>query len=130
MTGQAHNKQPQLRTLQPEAWGDRMRRARDRRPVNAVEERISRIVPVGRNTIVRLERMQAPPTDRRRRLIAVLALLSYGIDPRDLGFDPAEDLPSGLDEKRCLDVLDPQSACNTDNWAGLFDLVQSGHSAA
>lgn len=129
MTGKTRE-QVSLRTLEPEAWGDRMRRARGRRQVSAVEDRISRIVPVGRNTIIRLERMHTPPGDRRRRLIAVLALLSYGIDPADLGFDTAADLPSGLDEKKCLDVLGPQIACNTDNRTSPGYLDQTGHCAA
>lgn len=95
-----------------ETWGERLRRARGRRALEAVATSISHVYVISHTTIARLEKLTDKPTKLKQRRIAVLALLSYGYDPEDFGLS-LDDLPSQLDllgvmdyfRSRCDDLL-------------------------
>lgn len=82
--------------LTPEPWGNRMARARElagftlRQVETALDNEISRA------TVGRLEKLDAEPTDKRRRRQAVTLLVLYGFDPADFGLND-DDAPSIID---------------------------------
>ena len=89
--------------LPPEPWGRRMRRAREDyaglsqdRAVDA----ISQVALVDATTIGRLERLEEPPTSPKRRRMAYLLCLVYGLDPEQFGLDDG-DVPPGI--RRLID---------------------------
>jgi transcriptional regulator with XRE-family HTH domain len=93
-----------LAELGEETFGERLHRARVRRGVHlrTLAERVSLCWPVSYGLIHRLESEVGPPTDRRRRIIAVLAVLALGYEPSAFGLS-REDVPPGMD----LAALDP-----------------------
>lgn len=88
---------PPLRTLGPETFGDRFRRARETsgRSLREAEEAVAQFLPTSRNSLNRLEQLDTAPADRRRRALAYLVLVAYGFDPLDFGLADT-DLPAGL----------------------------------
>lgn len=76
-----------LQTLDTETWGERVARARTRSGVSLKEAaaRVSQFEQVSYTSLMRLERLGSVPSDGRRRIIAYLALVSYGYDPEDFG---------------------------------------------
>lgn len=87
-----------LERLPEETWGWRMKRAREDYAAwslaKAVEE-ISPYVLTSTGTISRLEDLDHVPPDRRRRRLAYVAAVAYGLDPAQFGLGP-QDAPEGL----------------------------------
>ena len=77
----------QLRTLPPEPWGVRLRRAREMHGFSQDEAaaRIADFIETSGATLSRLEKLDRPPTSRKRRRLAWALCVSYGVDPEDLG---------------------------------------------
>lgn len=95
-----------LERLAAEPFGAKLRRAREARRLQTreVAQIVSRVVMVSHATIARLEKELNAPTDRRRRSVAVLCALLYGIEPEDFGLS-LEDLPPLLDGRRIGEQL-------------------------
>lgn len=91
----AHNL-AQLPSLPPEPWGDKLRRARGRLTQPQAAELAGRyIAQPDAATISRLEKRDAVPADRRRRNLAYILCLVYGVSPTDLDVGP-DDAPSAM----------------------------------
>jgi hypothetical protein len=76
--------------LGEENWGERVRRARNRRGVGlkeAARHLSEAFQPVGINTLQRMEMLPAPPSDRKRLLLAAVYIASLGYDPADFDID-------------------------------------------
>ena len=103
-----------LESLGDETWGERFLRARRRSGVrlDRAAELISLVVPTSYGTLVRLEQATEQPRSQRQRLVALLALLVYGIDPQDFGLSKS-DLPPAIDEERVADLLKRQKRCTS-----------------
>jgi hypothetical protein len=72
--------------------------------------RVSELLPVSYSSLMRLESMQEPPTDQRRRLLAYLTLVAYGYDPTQFGLE-REDLPKWVTPKVLADLRIAQKPC-------------------
>lgn len=96
----------QLRRLDDEPFGSRLRRAREASGIElrTAAESISQLMFTSHTRLNRLEKMDKPPADPQRRALAYLAMLVYGFDPSQLGLSP-EDLPKGLRANAALEAL-------------------------
>ncbi len=72
---------------------------------------ISQVLPTSYGTLVRLEQATEAPGDLRRRIVALLALIVYGINPADFGLD-RKDIPPAIDQDRLADLLKRQKSCS------------------
>lgn len=82
-----------LSRLEAEPFGSKMRRAREHADLqmrDAAEVLCDVATLVSYTTIARLEHELTVPRSKKRRAMAMLLLLAYGIDPEDLGLDVAE----------------------------------------
>lgn len=75
-----------LRKLEEEAWGDKVRRAREAAglTMRAAADRIGAVHTTSHRTLAHIEACRDVPTGSRA-LTAYIALLSYGFDPDDFG---------------------------------------------
>jgi hypothetical protein len=89
----------ELGELPPEPWGRRLRRAREDvggyTNVDRAAEKVSRYQLTTGSTLARLEKLDEPPTNRQRRVLATIALIIYGIDPEPFGLG-RDDLPPAI----------------------------------
>jgi hypothetical protein len=85
-----------LRRLRPEPWGDRLARARHEAELNVRQVEEVLFPHITKSSLIRLERLEEVPTDRRSRTRAALVLLLYGFELEGFGVD-ADDLPPLLD---------------------------------
>lgn len=106
MTNRATALATGFRSLPPEPWGDRLRRARQTAPVGRIsQEQAARWIqaatmrPIENSTISRLESSAELPADPGRRRNAYLLCVLYEIDPAELGLGP-DDGPGELAERR------------------------------
>lgn len=86
-------------SLPPEPWGRKMRRAREDVAEWTLDEAaasIGRFYRVTGSTIARLEKLPEVPTDIRRRTLACVAVILYGLGPSEFGLEGERDLPIGL----------------------------------
>lgn len=97
--------------LAEETWGDRLHRAyRNARreqglTYRQVARQVSSVFPVSDATIIKLEEYSEVPPSPRQRLVAFLALLVYGYDPREFELT-AENTPiEGLDLDRVKELI-------------------------
>jgi transcriptional regulator with XRE-family HTH domain len=93
--------------LDEESWGERVARARARSKLSLKEAaaRVSALVPTSYSTLMRLEALDVPPSDVKRRVVAFLALVAYGYDPAAFGLSE-DDLPRRITPAQ-LDALTP-----------------------
>lgn len=84
----------QLRPLPPEPWGFRLKRARELQHFSQehAAERLRDFYVTSEATISRMEALAEPPKTKKRRQLAWALLVSYGVDPTDLGLT-IEDRP-------------------------------------
>lgn len=84
--------------LGEETFGERLHRARVRKGVRlrTLADRVSVCWPVSHALLYRLELEPAPPVDRRRRIIAALAVIALGYEPAVFGLS-RDDVPPGMD---------------------------------
>ena len=68
------------------------------------------MMPVSYSTLMRLEWMDEPPSDDRRKVTAYAAILAYGFDPADFGLDD-DTMPSYVDTERVRDLLIRSTGC-------------------
>lgn len=101
-----------LRALDAETWGERVARARNRSGMSLKEAaaRVSQLLPVSYSTLMRLESMQQPPTDTKRRILAFLTLVAYGYEPQDFGLEPG-DLPRWITPDVLSDLRIAKKPC-------------------
>lgn len=94
-----------LLSLDEETWGERVGRARTRARISLKEAsaRVSRLVPVSYSTLMRLESLPEPPADIKRRLVAYLALSSYGYEPEAFGLS-SRDLPRWMTSEKLSEL--------------------------
>lgn len=57
-------------------------------------ERIGHVMLTHGSTICRLETLDEVPTDRRRRALAFVAAIAYGLDPAQFGVGPSDAPPT------------------------------------
>jgi hypothetical protein len=78
-----------LTRLSAETWGEKLRRARDRARLNVRQAAalIDPYVTTSYATLARIERNSEQRPKGRAAQIAYVALLAYGIDPRDFDLD-------------------------------------------
>lgn len=82
--------------LGEETWGEKVRRARNRRGVGLKEAAYHlslNFQPVGINTLSRLEMETEPPTGRKRLILAAAYVAALGYDPEDFSID-VDELPA------------------------------------
>lgn len=84
----------QLRPLPPEPWGFRLKRARELQHFSQehAAERLRDFYVTSEATISRMEALAEAPKTKKRRQLAWALLVSYGVDPSDLGLG-VEDRP-------------------------------------
>jgi transcriptional regulator with XRE-family HTH domain len=84
--------------LGEETFGERLHRARVRRGVRlrTLADQVSVCWPVSHALLYRLELEPEPPADRRRRIIAALAVIALGYEPAVFGLS-RDDVPPGMD---------------------------------
>lgn len=107
MTRTTTAKRSALSVLPPESFGRKMRRAREdvaELTLSEAAEGVNRWMVTSAATIGRLEQLEHPPGDRRRRQLAYTACVVYGIDPVQLGLS-VEGIPAGA-----LPEVPPSSA--------------------
>lgn len=78
-----------------------MKRAREdhaRLTLDQAADAISVYMPTSGPTISRLESLPGPPADKRRRMLACLLAVTYGLDPIQFGVN-ATDLPRALSDQ-------------------------------
>lgn len=82
-----HQLSLELRSLPPEPWGERLRRARDIHGFTQerAAERLADFLETTGATISRLESLNEVPKTPKRRHLAWALCASYGVDPTDLG---------------------------------------------
>lgn len=93
------NQQYPCKRLDPETWGEQMRRARRRAgnpTLDHMADVLSRWASVDKATLSRLERLATPPHDEARRQRAALMLVLYGFGLEDFQLT-ADDVPRGID---------------------------------
>lgn len=102
----------QLLALDEETWGERVARARGRARLSLKEAaaRVSRLVPVSYSSLMRLEYLDAVPTDVKRRMVAYLALIVYGYEPEEFGLS-VDDLPRWITAEALHDLRLRGNAC-------------------
>lgn len=102
----------QLVALGAPTWGERFTLARRRsgKSLDRVAEQVSDVTPVSYGTLVRLEKMTVPPTDKKRRFVAFLSLLAFGYDPLDFGLD-VEDVPRSITAERISELVESWNVC-------------------
>lgn len=91
-------KDPTLAQLPEEPWGWRMKRARERYAHLTLDELVAilgRYIFIDKSTISRLEKLDEPPLNPRKRQTAYFCALIYGLDPAQFGVGP-DDVPPGL----------------------------------
>lgn len=95
---QRHQRAVGLDLLPIEPWGWRMKRAREDYAqltlAEAVDE-IGRHHLTSTGSISRMEDSTGVPRDPRRRALACIAAIVYGLDPAQFGVS-SDDLPSGV----------------------------------
>lgn len=82
-------------------WGARMRAYREMAGLQMKESAalITEAWPTSAMTLSRLEDRAAPPTQRRSRIVALLALVMYGVHPESMGIS-FDELPAFVDERK------------------------------
>jgi hypothetical protein len=93
-----------LARLPEESWGQRLRRARNKRSLESTAELVSMAAPTSHTSLARLEQLHEAPEKGKLRARAVLALLVYGYEPADFDLS-LEDLPRAVDVQRFADLL-------------------------
>jgi hypothetical protein len=109
----------ELQKLGPEPWGRRMERARHNAHLQFREVEEQLFPHISKSALVRLERLDEVPTQRKDRARAALVLMLYGYDPEDFEIDIG-DLPPVIDRK-ALDKLRRRPRVSTrweiaENW--------------
>lgn len=84
--------------LGPETWGQRLRRARNLSGISTRDAAaaIGTYMPISRQRLLDLEKLDAIPPTYMRRIAAYLTIVAYGIDPADFELDTSC-LPTGWD---------------------------------
>lgn len=99
-----------LAVLDPETWGRRIKRAREDHAHLTLDEAVARIGQfklTSTGSVSRMESSPTEPTDPRRRELACVAAIVYGLDPAQFGVG-SDDLPPGT--KRQIEALFPEIA--------------------
>lgn len=96
-----------LDRLGEETFGEQLRRVRLRGGWTAreVAERVSDCWPVTHALLHRLENETAPPSDRRRRIIAALYAVALGYEPEVFGLS-RDEIPRGIDVESLAEGAD------------------------
>lgn len=88
--------------LPAETWGQQFRRARGSVSLTQAAANLSRVAwPVSHMVIARMESRDDPPTSRSQQVLAALFLLSYGVDPAELGLD-IDVIPQSIDVEQVI----------------------------
>lgn len=98
-----------LARLPEENWGQRVKRARGKRTLEATADLVSFAAPTSHTSLARLEELPEVPVNRKVRARAVLALLVYGYDPEGFGLS-LDDLPQAVDVQRFASLLSSGAA--------------------
>lgn len=103
-----------LGSLPPEPWGWKMKRAREEYAALTLDQAadaIGRYMHTSTASISRMEDSEGVPTDKRRRALACIASLTYGLDPEQFGVT-VDDVPASTAAalNTGVQVL-PQSRC-------------------
>lgn len=86
-----------LGSLPVEPWGRRIKRAREDYAGLTLDEAVAAIGQfklTSTGSLSRMESSEGEPTDRRRRELACVAAIVYGLDPGQFGVG-SDDLPPG-----------------------------------
>lgn len=99
-----------LHRLPPERWGKRLARMRDLADLTQGEAtiKLSRYLVTSGSTISRMEKLDAPPSSKRRRQLAWTLSVIYGFAPEDLDLTAIDAPPRAVLE--ALGCLGPDDA--------------------
>lgn len=98
-----------LLTLDDDTFGDLLRRARDYSGIRIRDAatKISDFERTSHQRLLNLELLADPPSDAGRRVLAVLAAVTYGFDPAVFGLEWSY-LPRRIDRADVISALAPQ----------------------
>lgn len=97
MTATHHSAESPLGVLEPEPWGRRIKRAREDHAgltLDQAVERIGQFRLTSTGSISRMEASPNEPLEPRRRELACVAAIVYGIHPAEFGVG-SDDVPPG-----------------------------------